>query len=397
MIALLVAGCGMASETEVRLEDPEPLPLASAPGSMAPWLTTASDGTVYLSWIEPDGDGHALRFATYAPGATGWSTPTTIALGTRWFVNWADTPSLTVDPEGTLTAHWLAYNGEGRYAYGVRVSRSTDGGQTWSTPVWLHDDDSPTEHGFVALVPEASERVRALWLDGRLFARGKKQMTLRSRSIERDGVLTPEVVVDSLVCDCCPVQAVGLPGGAVLAVYRNRTREEIRDIWRVRFDGTRWEAPAPVHEDGWQIAGCPVNGPAVAARGDRVVVAWFTAAGGEPHVRVAFSGDAGRTFAEPLNLDLGQPTGRVDAVMLDDGSALVTWIEATGEGEAAGIYARQVGSDRRMGAPHLLVASTTSRAGGYPRLVRSGSELVLAWTEPGEASFVRTARIRIET
>ena len=36
-------------------------------------------------------------------------------------------------------------------------------------------------------------------------------------------------------------------------------------------------ATTAVYNDGWKIAACPVNGPAVAANGKRVALAWFTA------------------------------------------------------------------------------------------------------------------------
>lgn len=386
----------MSPEPEIPLAAVEPLALEAAPGSSSPHLTVGPDGTVYAVWIDPvEEDRHALRLATYAPGDTAWSIPRTIASGARWFVNWADVPSLAVGADGVLVAHWLVYNGTERYAYGVRVSRSADGGATWSAPVWLHEDDSPTEHGFVSMVPVAGGGMRVVWLDGRLFARGDRTMTLRGRLLHADGSFGPEALLDERVCECCPTAAVSLDDGAVLVVYRNRTGEEMRDIWRVRFDGTAWGSPAPVHEDGWEITGCPVNGPAVAARGKQVVVAWFTAAGEVPHVKAAFSEDGGKTFGPPVLLDQGQPTGRVDAVLLDDGTAFVSWIEGKSAGEEAGLYARRVTPDGRTSEAVLLMPSTTSRAGGYPRMVHAGQELVFAWTEPGTPGRVRSARARL--
>ena len=56
--------------------------------------------------------------------------------------------------------------------------------------------------------------------------------------------------------------------------------------------------------DGWKIDACPVNGPAVAAAADTVVVAWFTAAD-MPRVRLAYSRDGGRSFAAPIEVASG--------------------------------------------------------------------------------------------
>ena len=392
--ALALAGCAAAPG-----EDPlaldltlEPLELAAAPDSGEPGLALGPDGTVYASWIDPlEGGGHALRFASYAPETGAWSAPKTIAEGEGWFVNWADVPSLAVGDDGFLAAHFMAYNGKGKYAYGVRVSRSTDGGETWSEPVWLHDDASPAEHGFVTLVPAGAGTMRAFWLDGRQFAEGKAVMTVRARTLFADGSLGPETLLDDRTCDCCPTTAAPLPNDGMIVFYRNRTEDEIRDIWYVRYDGRAWSEPAPLHEDGWHIAGCPVNGPATDAAGEDVVVAWFTGAGETPRVQAAFSADAGATFGPPIRLDLGHPTGRVDVVRLEDGGAVVSWLEGKGEAHAAGVYARRVRPDGSAGEAVLVQPSSTSRASGYPRMIRSGDDLFFAWTETGETRRVRTA------
>ena len=111
-----------------------------------------------------------------------------------------------------------------------------------------------------------------------------------------------------------------------MAVYRDRTADEIRDISAVRQADGEWTEPATIHNDGWEIAGCPVNGPAIDTMGDRISVIWFTAAENEPKVRIAFSDDGGAQFDEPLRIDLGAAAGRVDVLQFADGSALALWI-----------------------------------------------------------------------
>jgi len=79
-----------------------------------------------------------------------------------------------------------------------------------------------------------------------------------------------------------------------LLVYRDRTANEIRDIYATRFDGKTWSKPARVHADDWTMPACPVNGPSVAAREKDVVVAWYTAAGDMPTVKLARSAMEGQ-------------------------------------------------------------------------------------------------------
>ncbi|HUH13678.1 MAG TPA: hypothetical protein VMK65_11230, partial [Longimicrobiales bacterium] len=136
------------------------------------------------------------------------------------------------------------------------------------------------------------------------------------------------------------------------------------------------------------------NGPAVAARGEEVVAAWFTAAADTPRVRVAFSGDDGASFGAPARVDEGAPEGRVDVLLLDDGTAAVAWLERTGQG--AEVRVRRVGRDGVMGDAHVVGRTSAARASGFPRMVRQGERVVFAWTEPGEPGRVRVAALPVE-
>lgn len=366
------------------------LPTPAGPASLAPNLHVAADGRVLLSWIERAGEGrHALHFAVLAEG--NWSEPRMIAEGPGWFVNWADFPSLVALDDGSMAAHWLVKSGSGTYAYDVLIARSGDGGLTWSRPASPHRDGTMTEHGFASLVARPGGALEAAWLDGRETSPGDGShehgggaMTLRYAAIGPDGTPEREALLDPRVCDCCQTDAAVTPDGPLI-VYRDRSEGEVRDIAVVRWRDGRWTAPRHVAQDGWRIEGCPVNGPAVAATGRRVAVAWFTAADDLPRVRLAFSTDSGESFGPPVAVDDGRPIGRVDAILLDDGSAVVSWVEATPEGPS--LRLRRIGADGSRGAAVAVLPAGAPLSSGFPRMVRAGDSLVVAWTGDG----VRTA------
>ena len=95
-------------------------------------------------------------------------------------------------------------------------------------------------------------------------------------------------IFDGLVCDCCQTDIAQVDKGAVL-VFRIRTEGEHRDIYYSRLINGRWSESKPVASDEWLIAGCPVNGPSVAASSAQTAVAWDTEGKGYGQVKLALS------------------------------------------------------------------------------------------------------------
>lgn len=363
----------------------------AASGALAPNL----EGDV-LSWLEPGAAGeHRLRFSRLRrspAGEPGWSEPRTVSEGAGYFANWADLPSVVALSDDVLLAHWLEKNGSDPYAYGVRLVRSRDRGETWTDLGWLHRDRSATEHGFVSLLPTpGSASAWAFWLDGGAMASGGPMQLRAARVGER---VEGETTLDPRVCECCTTDAA-LAGGAPLVVYRGRSENEIRDIRIVRRSGDGWSPPKTVADDGWRIAGCPVNGPAVAADGRRVVVAWFTAADDRPRVRLAFSDDGGASFSAPLEVDEAEPRGRVDVALTAGGEAIVVWLGRDGERPA--IRLRRIAPDGRASAAHSLAQVPGGRASGFPRLRLAEGRVGVVWRDPAQPARLRFAELDLAT
>jgi hypothetical protein len=410
LTAIAVSGCGNIYKTPSHQKsttttaDPELviryLESPTNGDSREPELNATPDGKLVLSWVEKlDDKRYALR--TAIGNGSDWSETYTVAQGDNWFVNWADFPSVIALDNGSLAAHWLVKSGSGTYAYNVNIARSKDGGKTWTKPMVPHLDNTQTEHGFVSLVALSNGMLGAIWLDGRNMKDMKAtkesheeekplpaSMTLRYAAIDAQGNLSDEAELDERVCECCQTSATVTSDG-VVAVYRDRSHDEVRDIYSVRQDKSKWQLPKVVHADNWTINGCPVNGPAVAADGRNVAVAWFTGAGGSPHVYLAFSTDAGTTFGNAIQVDDGGTLGRVDVSLLADGSALVIWL--AGNAEAGAIKVRRVRPDGALGPAAVLAKTDISRSSGFPRMARLGNAVHFAWTEFGKPSRIRMA------
>jgi hypothetical protein len=363
----------------------------AGPGSEEPNLAAGPDGRVYLSWLEPVSPrGYSLRFSVRGP--QGWSAPKTIASGTNWFVSPADFPSLAVLSDGTLAANWLvATGGPQSEAYDINIAFSKDAGSTWGKPILPHRDGKKRQHGFMSLVPTRDGRLAAIWLDGRnMPSEEEGNMALMYTTIAPTGAPGAETQIDNRTCECCKTAMAATPEGLV-AVYRDRSDKEIRDISIARYANGRWSQPEALSKDGWEIDGCPINGPAVSSNAKNVAVAWFTAPNDKPEVDLLMSTDSGKTFGKKIRVDAGNPAGRVEVVSLASGGAVVSWIERIAQG--ARLHVRRFDANGVAAAPVDVSQAGGVRSGGFPKLIASGNDLILAWTDSSEPSRVRTAAV----
>ncbi len=362
---------------------PHPDRIPSTGSAAAPNVTCAGDAFL-VSWIEGPGD--APRLAIARRDARGWTAPLPVIEGRPLLVNWADFPAVLALDEGPLVAQWLERSPGSSFAYGVQIATSSDGGRTWSPSYRPHPDVPQAEFGFVSLVDDG-HGFAALWLDGRgIDAAGSGTMGLRLRTWRggagnggagNGGAWSDERTIDDDVCTCCQTSAASVPG-AILVAYRDHTGPT-RDVSVVAIEDAGTVRRAAFPQDGWTVAGCPVNGPALAARDTAVAVAWYTEASPAPRVLLAVSTDGGYDFGEPVRVDDGSALGRVDVALLSDDRIVVSWLEGAAEGDAE-VRVRSFELTGRPVHAWSIGRARGARASGFPRLAACGGRIGVAWT-----------------
>lgn len=374
----------------------EPIPFIASPAglnSSLPFLYADSSKTL-LSWVEKEGDSLTeLKYSEWLNDE--WQEPRGILQASDWFVNWADFPAIA-ENNGSLISHVLKKSSAGTYSYDVKLNLRPAHARQWNTDLSLHTDGTPTEHGFVTTLPY-KEGFFITWLDGRNTeedAQGHRgAMSLRAAEVSVTGAVQNETELDSRICDCCQTTAAITPNGPIV-IYRDRSEDEVRDMSIVRWEAGNWTAPKTVYADAWNINGCPVNGPKVAALEHTLAMAWFTSANGLPKVQLIFSSDAGVSFDAPILVSKTKVLGRVDVALLDASSALVSWMEA--DGEIAQLKAVKVHADGTQGSPLVLTELSSARQSGFPQMELVGDQVLFAWTDISKAQpEVKTAMVPI--
>lgn len=377
---ILLIGCAENPSWEIiEIENP------SGDNSGESFLHVDEDWNTYLSWIDLKDDTLSqLQFAHLKDDQ--FSSPKTIAEGADWFVNWADFPSITKFPNhNKLLVHWLQKSANGTYDYDVRISSSEDNGNSWSDSKVLHNDGIAAEHGFVSIIPYKDNLI-ATWLDGRQMkspsmtdddehGHGHGAMTLRTAQIGSDNSITNRIELDDEVCECCQTDIAITQDGPII-VYRNKSEDGIRDVYFTRAIGDDWTIPRAVYEDDWKISGCPVNGPRIDTRENRVAIAWYS--GADQKVKVVSSEDNGKTFSKPIIINNNETIGRVDVAYVGQEDFVVSYMEP--KEELAAI--KLVNVNHKQGKTHeLKIAETSSsRSSGFPRLAINKEGIYVSYT-----------------
>ena len=350
--------------------------IATVAGSL-PRLTSERGGAV-LSWVTKEGTGNAL-YAARVDGAR-IKPAFRVTVGEQWFLNRFDRPSVVALSNKHLVAHWLERIGKRTYGYGygIRVKFSDNDGQSWGKTVIPHHDRKPVQHGFVQIRPTSSTSVHMIWLDGGQAGLTAPQtsnpMALLSANVDLNGQVVARSVLDGHVCSCCQPTLKTTERGWLVA-YRDRSPGEVRDITAIPGKHSVVHGQTTLN-DGWVIKGCPLNGPALSVQDSRAALAWFTAAGDQPQVRLAVSQDGGRSFEAPMVVATGAPLGQVGAVLLEDDSVLVSWLEFTGAEMELRVRQLAAAPEKRTPA-HVVLRSPTTIAA--PQMICSDGHIYLAW------------------
>jgi hypothetical protein len=360
---------------EIFIED---IPLSYHNNNAQPNLVSYN-GTLSLSWISSEQDNNAsLHFSQLKNGK--WIEPQKIADGSDWFVNWADFPAHAINEDLILTSY-LKKSDSGTYTYDVLLNLRKLTGEKIKEDFLLNTDGVKAEHGFVSIIPN-KKGFFVTWLDGRNTIEKKsdgehKPMTIRFAEISNTGDIINESELDAAACDCCQTSIANTSDGPIV-VYRDRSDKEVRDVYSVRNINGVWEDPNPVHNDGWIINGCPVNGPKVASNSKNLAIAWFTASNGNPLVNVSFSKNNGASFDKPIKINDVNAIGRVDIAFLNDDEAIVSYMEV----DDAGTYLRikKVSVNRRISQPITISKIDGGRNTGVPQLEIINNEIFIVWT-----------------
>jgi hypothetical protein len=370
-------GATLSRPAECLVENPKPsvlcaevpTPLFDAKGDL--WLTWAQGEHVYISKTGGAGlhPGEPVRVTDKAY---------------RVDKNGENRPKAAIAPNGEVYVSFTA-KGEKKFTGVVYFSRSEDGGKTFSAPVPISDEATPSSQRLEVIKVAPDGRLFMAWVDKRdTFTAEKNETEYRGASIyfiiSDDGGRTftaNRKAVDNS-CECCRIALDINPEGNAELVWRHVFEPNIRDhaIKTINRDGTLGPA-VRLSIDQWEIDGCPHHGPSLSINDKGVRhVAWYTLGKAREGLFYSHSNDGGKSYSEPLGFGRMDQMASHPYVLSVSERTFIAWKEFTGR-ESEFLVMQSADGGHTWSTP-LSVARS---AGGsdHPRLINDGKWLYASW------------------
>jgi hypothetical protein len=332
-------------------------------GEAAELLLTLDDGVAPVLTHQRSRDG----------GAT-WSAPVPIE-PSRGGLSGA---SRGVDPQiaasgQTLVVLWM---GKGQSSRGNGLmdgARSRDGGLTWVALGRIDDTPRAVSQAFIDVVADRQGRFHAVWLDSRDGGQGLRV----SSSTDEGQTWSAATTIDARTCECCWNTVAESGDSGLVVLYRDKDPRDMA-LTRSTDGGRTWTRTGAVGAFGWAFDGCPHVGGALAPGrlpGGLHALVW-TGHDERRGAHAVHSADGGVSWGEPVRV--GPPDAwHVDLMRAADRLVAAYDVNRSGDPHVAWAESRDDGrtwTDRgRLSAPGARAS--------HPKIVAGARRVTVMWTE----------------
>ena len=337
-----------------------------------------SDGKLLLAWTANG----VVSVAQSTDLAKSFSSPVKIAEHGKSLDAGSDArPQIVADKQGNI---FLAYSffKDANWNAQINTAKSTDGGNTFTTPASLVNDGSSQRFPMALIKPDGS--IFISWIDKRLVAVAKQGGEKRlggsiAYSFSQDDGKTFETerFANEASCECCRIGGSLDPNNNPVVIYRAIFPGGIRDQATQIITAKGSDPIRRVADDDWKTDACPHHGPSIAVSGSgKFHVAWYTQGSKRSGVFYANSSNAGISYSKPSRVGLEGASVARPYLFASGQQVWLVWKEF--DGNKSSIYLKESNDDGNTWSTAKLLTSTTGYS-DHPLLLSQVNEVFLSW------------------
>lgn len=329
-LIMLMAGNYLSTAQTVTWGTPVTVSSGGTYGNLHPRVVLNRSGNPMVLWGKTDTKAYFSRW-----NGTAFTTP--IAVGNSavnvFAQSWAgpDIASFgdTVYVTMKRTPETMAMN----HMY---ISRSTDGGMTFSDTIRIDNFDTALSRFPIVTTTSTGNPLVAFMKFNTSF--GDAQYVVK-RSTDYGNTFSSEVLASGTtgdVCDCCPGSIIS-SGSKAIMLFRNNL-SNIRDTWAgISNDrGMTFPSTMNIDNNSWMIMSCPSSGPDGFVIGDSLYSVFRSSAGGTAKVYLSKATISGLTSSATAI------AGTVSGLLSQDyprvanagNASSVVWVQNTSSGKS---------------------------------------------------------------
>lgn len=273
-----------------------------------------------------------------------------------------------------LVCVWMT-KGTGLFDSGpMATAISQDGGKSWWPGPNPADDGLTTGHSFTDICADASGVFHLVWLDSRDGRQGLRY----ARSIDGGKTWQKNQTLKTDTCECCWNKLAASPNGP-LVLFRDKKPRDMA-LLSSNDGGDKWNKQAIVGKFSWDFTGCPHvgGGLAVESLGKKTMLhsAVWTGMPEKSGTYYVSSKNGGRSWGKPQKQG-SSSARRADIAAGTKGVAMV-W-EESGDGEVAIVIAKSTDGGKSWSEPARINEAGANAA--YPRILATAVGFRVFWTE----------------
>lgn len=330
---LVMLGCVGTLDSSITV-GPKHMAVHQATRLVGPSVQINERGVVSAVWVEDDKESRTIYFARAEQTGQplGKSVPVNQPDENVYFQQ--ESPAVAVRGEEVFVT-WSQIHPtiapDKPFASELRLSRSTDGGRTFSPSILVNDDGQLIQHMFDSIEIAPNGTLHMAWIDGR---EGKKEPgTFVARSTDHGRTISPNFKLDGDTCVCCRTSVATSTDGVIYVAWRKVFENNIREtvVSRSTDGGESFSPSVVVGNDQWVYPACPHRPASLGVdRQGRLYVVWYSEDVDEtPAIYLAYSDDQGQSFSrkKQLNRSKGTVSDHPQMAVDLDGRIVVIWEE----------------------------------------------------------------------